>query len=264
MSRPAFALRDAEARLLVEQMAALTLRHAHNVRNHRPFVRDFIAAVFHATGKTYSAPIYRRLLGAYAPERRPSTSTLAAEKTLFEQQLPAMAAVAPLASTPGNAELLSSMLRRVVDEALAGAGSVNGDAGSAQQQRAYTEYLRDRLESAESALAASRASTARLAADLQEAVNTARLYHDQLEVAQAAAAAQATLLGALPQALHDMRQFSLRAIDEVRGETRAVRERCAYLEETLKERETMLETFRQVAYRHGAPIPGQRKGGPAS
>lgn len=262
MSRPPFTLRDDEARLLVEQMGAIITRHAHDVRNHRPFVRDFIAAVHHATGKTYSADIYRRLLGAYAPERRPSTTTLAAEKNLFEQQLPALAGAAPVLSTPDSAEPVSAMLQRVVEAALARAGA--GDAELAQQQRAHADYLRERLDKAESELAATRASAARLAADLQEAVNTASLYHEQLETAQAAAAAQAALLGALPQALQDMRQFALRAIDEVRGETRAVKERCTYLEETLKERESLLESFRQIAYSHGAPIPGQRKGGPAA
>lgn len=227
-------------------------------------MHDFIEAVYQATGRTYGPDVYRRLLAAYAPERRPSTTTLAAEKTAFEQRLalvPAVAAVTGQAEEGGAA--LAELLQQVVKEALAGSGREQGGTEALlQQHRAHADYLRERLDRTEAELASARDTAARLAAQLQVVQSQAALYQEQLALAQAAAAKQAQANEQLPQALQDIRQFALRAMDEVRGETRAVKENNAYLVQQLKDQEATLETFRQIAYRHGAPIPGQRNGGP--
>ena len=264
MSRPPFSLADDEARALLALLPAIVTRHANDLRNHRPFVRDFVEAVHSATGRTYGPDVYRRLLAAYAPERRPSTTTLAAEKTALEQRL---ALVPPDAAVTGQAgeggASLVELLRQVVKEALAGSGrDQDGTEALLQQHRAHADYLRERLERTEAELAIARETAARLAAQLQVVQSQAALYQEQLVLAQAAAAKQAQANEQLPQALQDMRQFALRAMDEVRGETRAVKENNAYLVQQLKDQEATLETFRQIAYRHGAPIPGQRNGGP--
>lgn len=80
--RHAFALTDDQARVLARHVAALQTSHPLDPRNHRAFVRAFLRAVLNldATGQLYSPAIYHRLLAALAPERRPSTSTQAAEK----------------------------------------------------------------------------------------------------------------------------------------------------------------------------------------
>jgi hypothetical protein len=121
--RPRFALTDEQARSLVQQLDAIETRHANNLRQHRPFVHDFVRAVYHATGKTYSAGIYRKLLNAYAPGRTPSTPTIEVEKNLLERDLQhravpreiidadtlasrsstALSAAAPAAPSPGEA-----------------------------------------------------------------------------------------------------------------------------------------------------------------
>lgn len=78
--RPRLALTDDQARSLAQQTDALTTKHAGSTGGHRPFVHDFLRAVYHATGETYGAARYRQLLAAYAPQCRPSTSTIELEK----------------------------------------------------------------------------------------------------------------------------------------------------------------------------------------
>jgi hypothetical protein len=41
-------------------------------------------------------------------------------------------------------------------------------------------------------------------------------------------------------------------VDGVRGETRAVRERCAQLEQQVKDKEQQVEMYRQMAFKGGA------------
>ena len=82
MSRPAFSLSDPEARQLAQLADALHKRHPHNPRDHRQYIRGLMRAVHTATGRVYSPAIYRRLLAVYAPDRRPSTATPGAGKSL--------------------------------------------------------------------------------------------------------------------------------------------------------------------------------------
>jgi hypothetical protein len=56
-------------------------------RDYRPFALGFVRAVHAATGATYGPGTYRNLLAAYAPQRRPSTSTLAQEKAALLDEL---------------------------------------------------------------------------------------------------------------------------------------------------------------------------------
>src|SRR5471030_1913452 len=83
MSRPKLSLTDDQARSLVTQVDAIIQRHANDTRHHRPFVHDFVRAVYHATGSTYGAAFYRNLLDAYAPGRTPSTPTIESEQLQF-------------------------------------------------------------------------------------------------------------------------------------------------------------------------------------
>jgi hypothetical protein len=56
------------------RVSALNISCPYDATNHRPFVREFVAAVHQITGQLFSPPIYRRLLDAYVPQRKPSTA----------------------------------------------------------------------------------------------------------------------------------------------------------------------------------------------
>jgi hypothetical protein len=253
MSRPAFSLSDAEARLLVQQLGDLNLRHPVDQRGHRPFLRGFLRAVHGATGKTFSPAIYRRLLNAYAPERRPSTATLALEKEALAIELARSEhAAAELCALPS--ENLSELVRRAVMDALGSQVPPRLGAGDSYAT-AQCDYLQARLLEAESAVQEARSDAARLAADLRAAREVARCNQNELEAARSTIAEQAKAVGKLTAAVDDARTFAMKAIDEARGETRAWKERCAHTEGLLKQEALLMETFRQLAYQKGAAIP---------
>jgi hypothetical protein len=253
MSRPAFSLSDGEARLLVQQLGDLNLRHPVDQRDHRPFVRGFLRAVHAATGKTFSPAIYRRLLNAYAPERRPSTATLALEKEALAIELArSEQAGAELGALPS--ENLTELVRRAVLDALGSQVPLRPGAGDSYAA-AQCDFLQARLLEAENAVKEARAYAARLAADLQAAREVALCNQIELEAARSTIFEQAQAVGRLTAAVDDARAFAMKAIDEARGETRAWKERCAHTEGLLKQEAVMLETFRQLAYQKGAAIP---------
>jgi hypothetical protein len=271
LSRQPFALHDDQAALLMRALRPIVERHPPDSRSNRPFIRDFIRAVYSATGRTYSPAIYRRLLNAYAPDRRPSTTTLALEKEFVEQELAANAhghspthpvAVAPhvQASSVSTTELMNAV-RQTVEELLNKklmGGSARWE-NDQQMAQAHIADLTTRLAASERALSEARAQAARLAADLQLAQEAAARYQQQLATTEQAAAHQAAAQSAavveLAIQLDEIRKFAMRSIDDIRGETRAERDRRIHVEELLKQNQKMLEVFRQVAYQRGGSIP---------
>lgn len=145
MPRPPFALTDDQARVLTIRVAALQDTYPLNSRNHRPFVRGFLRAVREATGQLYSPAIYQRLLAAFAPERRPSTGTLAVEKqTLAAEDVirPTLAAAGPTAKAPANVVDPGQLHAIVTDAIDAGlARAVRGGLGGAAQTDFYAARL---------------------------------------------------------------------------------------------------------------------------
>lgn len=265
MSRPPFSLSDQEARALVQQLGELNLRHPLDRRDHRPFVRDFLRAVHRATGRTFSPLIYRRLLAAYAPERRPSTATLALEKeTLVAELGLADLAARELAAAPH--EGLGELVRHAVADALGRHAPARGRTGAEDSYAvAQCTFLQARLADAEAALQEARAHAARLAAELQATRAAGLAQLGELEAARSTIAAQADALGRLAPALEDSRQFAMRAIDAARGETRTVdsawKKSYEQLELKFREDRLLLETFRQLAYQKGAAIPPALRSG---
>lgn len=261
MTRPPFKLQDDEARVLLARMALIENSHPFDQRDHRAFVRAFMRAVHEATGKTFSPAIYRRLLAVYAPERRPSTSTLAIEKELLCDELALErdgAAQAAALDAPRLGEAIRAAVTDAVTDAMgerpmptrqAGAGIAGPDAS----------FWRDRAAETEQALADTRAQAARLAGELLAAQASATLLATELEAARHTLNQQAASIGKLAAEAEESRRFTMRAIDDARGETRAWRERCQVIEAqaTAKAREDniLLETFRQLAYQRGAAIP---------
>lgn len=274
--RPRLQLSDDQARSLVLQVEALKEKHANNPGQHRPFVHDFVRAVYHATGQTFSAAFYRKLLHAYAPGRTPSTPTIESEKLLLIQELQRNAGAVAAEAAPSDAvyaiaqndtesapfppdqrgtdlamqqalTLLHQVVGKVEQLAIAPAGPA-----ASMGLQAHNDYLRERLANAESEVASLRAQTARLASGIQEAMAVADERGQQLLVAQQAAAVQVAAMEKLTTEMTGMRQFAMQAIDAVRGETRAYKERVAYLEGLLKEADEKVEMYRRMAMNKGA------------
>lgn len=257
MTRPAFQLSDDEARVLIARLQSINLMHPLNPRDHRPFVRAFIRALHEATHKTFSPTIYRRLLAAYAPERRPSTSTLAVEKELFADEL-ALERAGAAEVAMSDAPQLASLIRAAVFEAI-------GD-WPAQVHHAFaatagldSAFWRERAIDTERTMADAQAHAARLAGELLAARAAAEILKTELATAREALQAQGVRLARLTDEVEESRRFAMRAIDEARGETRTWRERCIAIEAkalaSAREENVLLETFRQLAYQRGAAIP---------
>ena len=276
MSRPTLSLTDDQARSLVLQMDAITARHANNPRQHRPFMHDFVRAVYHATGATFSAAFYRKLLAAYAPSRTPSTPTIESEKLQLVHELKmravpreeiehaAHAPTEPVAQVSPN-QGTGLALQQIVTLQHHMIGLINGIAAAPTGTelpmglQAHNDYLRERLASVEAELATTRAHSARVAANAQEQASLAAERGHQLDALSKTSAEQAAALAAMATELHGTRNFAMQAVDGVRGETRAVRERCAYLEAQLKEKDVQVEMLRQMTYSKNA---GGAHGGP--
>lgn len=257
MPRPPFQLTDDQAKTLVAEMMHVHERHPDHERAHRPFVRDFIRAVHTATGKTFSPAIYQRLLQAYAPTRRPSVTTLMLEKAAFEQTLEVEASAARQVTEAGGTEL-SLVIQRAVEEAMGTVRPVVREAGPDMESRiamSQRDFLLERLSDTETKLEKVQAQAARLAAELQAALAVRDSLEAQLAQANVAADKQTQRVQELTKSLDDMRMFSMRAVDAVRGETRAWQDRYAHLEGELKRSKQHAEYFRQIAYQRGAPIP---------
>ncbi|RFP13113.1 hypothetical protein D0T25_23845 [Duganella sp. BJB488] len=242
--RPRLALTDAQARSLVQLVAAIVARHANETRQHRPFVHDFVRAVYHATGLTYSAAFYRKLLTAYAPGRTPSTPTIESEKRQLVHELSLRAVPreviapmdtssadpAPPPTSPATDQALQEILtlQHHTIALVNGAATSAPGAGAASGLQAHNDYLRERLASVEAELATTRAYAARMAASVQEEASLAAERGRQLETLHKTVAEQTAALAAMATEMTGTRNFAMQAVDGVRGETRAVRERCAY------------------------------------
>ena len=257
MSRPSFSLSDDEARQLVRELGAIEARCPVNPRDHRRYVREFIRVIHKITGKTYSPAIYRRLLSAYAPQRKPSTATLALEKERFVKELESTPAAIGEESTTvpmGHGGNLLLEIRQALED-LASFRAPGGAAQADSYLQAQCDFLQQRLSHSEKQLAGAKECAHQ--AEAQRQVLAAQAVHDreQIDSLRAAGAAMTAQLAKLSATVDDARQFALLAIDEARGETRAWKERCTAAEAQYKEQISLTETFRRLAYRQGADIP---------
>jgi len=266
VTRPIFKPSDDEARILINRLGSITAAHPLNPRDHGPFVRAFVRAVYEATGKTFSPVIYRRLLDAYAPERRPSTSTLErAKQSLIDELEIEREGAAEVASV--DAPHLGALIRDAVLEAF-GTHPAHPPHVASASASAGTDvaFWRERAAEAERAIADAQAHAARLAGELLAARASYDAMAAELSAARGQLREQTAQIGKLAAEFEQARLFSMRAIDDARGETRAWRERCASVEAqaTARAREDniLLETFRQLAYQRGATIPAVLQKGP--
>lgn len=237
--------------------------------SNRAFVHEFIKAVHTATGRTFSPAIYRRLLNTYAPDRKPSTNTLALEKEAVERELSG-GPLAPLRMASPVIESyaqplgdVADVVRRAVEDTLTLqlrriADALTGDLKMAQD---HIADLGARLAGSDRALAEARVKAARLASELHASQEREAIIRKQLREAEVIATTQgqahAAALEAVNRELAEIRKFAMRSIDDVRGETRVERDRRAQLEELLKRNERLMEVFRQAAYQRGGAIPAE-------
>ena len=255
MSRPSFSLTDDQARLLASRVTALQATYPYDPRNHRPFVRGFMRAVQEATGQLYSPAIYQRLLSAFAPERRPSTATLAAEKQALaiegvSHSAPAAGDVTEGPQHPAVGPVqLHAIVSDAIDAALARSSRFSA-AGSSQ-----VDFYASRLRDTEQELLTVRAEAARLVAELMAARQAAVGLEEETGRMREVVAQQAGAVEKLVIEVTDHRKFAMHAIEEARGESRVWKDRCIALEGQRKLDAQLLETFRQQAYRAGAAIP---------
>ncbi|HEX8413268.1 MAG TPA: hypothetical protein VF637_05210 [Sphingomicrobium sp.] len=259
MTRPIFQPSDDEARILISRLRSINVDHPLNPRDHGPFLRAFVRAVYEATGKTFSPVIYRRLLDAYAPERRPSTSTLErAKQSLIDELEIEREGAAEVASV--DAPHLAALIRDAVLEAF-GTNRVPSPhvIGANASAGPDVAFWRERAAEAERAIADAQAHAARLAGELLAARASCDAMAAELAAARGQLKEQTAQIGKLATEFEQARLFSMRAIDDARGETRAWRERCASVEAQAaaraREDNILLETFRQLAYQRGAAVP---------
>ncbi|GJI93623.1 hypothetical protein RugamoR57_03410 [Duganella caerulea] len=256
MGRPPFSLSDPQARLLTQRVAELELACPSGGNSHRPFVRGFILAVHEATGQFFSPTIYRRLLAAYAPARRPSTVTLADEKDRLAHELGQPPSPAPTNSAPSAppapAPDLHTLQARIAEAVEHG---FNRARQAQRTDSAESRFLLNRLQEAEQQLADLRATAASLASELAVARQSARQHAEEAARASGALARQANSVAALTDEMAQLRKFALIAIDEARGEGRAWKERATALEARRQADARLMESFRRLAYQKGAEIP---------
>jgi hypothetical protein len=257
MARPPFSLSDDEARHLVRELGGIEARCPVDPRNHRRYVREFIRVIHKITGKTYSPAIYRRLLSAYAPGRKPSTATLALEKERFVKELETVPVASDADSNTefaGDGGNLLLEIRQALQD-LAGFRAPGGATHADSYLQAQRDFLQQRLSQSEKQLAGAKECAHQFEAQRQ--VLAAQALHDREEIdsLRAAGTAMTDQLAKMSSAIDDARQFALLAIDEARGETRAWKERCSAAEAQYKEQMLLTETFRRLAYRQGADIP---------
>jgi hypothetical protein len=257
VARPTFSLTDDEARRLISELADIGVRCQFNPRDHRPFVREFVRAMHRVTGKTFSPAIYRRLLAAYAPERKPSTATLALEKERFVKKLEITPAAMDADPNPEFAEPggnLVAEIRQALED-MAGYRASTRTSHADSYLQAQCDFLQQRLSHNEKQLSEAKDCAHQIETQRQVLAAQAQRDREQIDSLRAAGAAMAAELAKLAGAIDDARQFALLAIDEARGETRAWKERCIATEAQYKEQVSLTETFRRLAYRQGADVP---------
>jgi hypothetical protein len=227
MSRPAFRLPDDQARRIAQRVAVLDQDIPLDTSNHRPFVGAFIQAVRDATGNYFSPMIYQRLLRAYAPARRPSTATIASERARIMDTAEQLERAAGLDDVQRErfTEAIRSVIADELEQRLAGLPAGDTTTGSVQ-----VEFFKNRLAECESELRNLRATAAQLVTDLALSTQRAEIADRALGEQREANNKLVEQLRAIQESADGNRRFALMAIDEVRGEVRHWKDRCADLE----------------------------------
>ncbi|QYF93051.1 hypothetical protein KY495_20490 [Massilia sp. PAMC28688] len=244
MPRPPFQLTDQQAAHIARGVMELDATIPIDARSHRPYVRSFIALVFGATGRLFSPEIYRRLMDAYSPQRRPSMATLARERQQAEQLLHRR--VVPATDPPEFTEPDASML--TTNAAIAALDrKMSAVLGTAEHmQNAQLDYFQHALEQAERELTLLRSLATTAAAESAAARTSAEQYRIECEALREKNDQLTQIIDKMVQSGDEMRKFSLMSIDDARGEVRTWKERCANLELQQARDAQTLDTMRRA------------------
>lgn len=233
-------------------MAELDARIPLDARSHRPFVRAFIELIRDATGNLYSPTIYRRLLDAYAPTRRPSMTTLEAERNRAGHAAAAKAVsaassdgmpVAPALSLPGKLDNLRDIVADAIEDKLARVVQT-----VEYVQNAQLEFYQHQLEQTEQEVQALRARLATMGAELAAARQSAEQYRVEALAGREAVERHLQSIEQLSKNADEMRKFALMGIEDARAEIRQWKARCAELEVLRHKDAQAMDTMRRAAF----------------
>lgn len=243
MSRPPFRLPDDQARLLVQKVGVLDQSIPLDTNNHRPYVGAFIRAVFEASGKFFSPMIYQRLLRAYAPTRRPSTATIASERVRVIDDTQQLDKAEGLDDV--QRERFAQTIRNAIaDELDLQLGKLS--IADTSSESAQIEFYKNRLAECERDLRDVRVKAAQLVTDLAVALQRAELLDRELGEQRQANDKLVDQMRALQESADGNRRFALMAIEEVRGEVRHWKDRCADLEVQRQRDFQLLDAMRRM------------------
>ncbi len=235
MGRPAFQLTDDQARQIVAEISRLQAAYP-DVADNRAFLGGLISAVLEVTGRLYGVPTYQRILRAYAPTRRPSTTTILSVLVRVQERL------ARTSAGQVDPDLRATALQRATERA------------ARQDDPTTLRLLAVELEEHRRRRQVLEADNARLeAAMVAQQCELARV-QGQADSAERALAAMADKLSALVTTVTNVteaekggRAFALRAIEAARAESRLWRERYEGLQALRKEEQALLESYRRAA-----------------
>jgi hypothetical protein len=153
-----------------------------------------------ATGRFYGPAVYRRLLGAYAEYRRPSTSTLAAEKTALAAETTQVESV----PETGVRLAIPSALPALIADARSPRRWPRVAAWTAPP-RPKLPFYADRLCETELELRTERANAAHLQAALSQSLQRPVVQEQEVEKLRGIVAAQSEAISKLTAEVSDLR-----------------------------------------------------------
>lgn len=159
--------------------------------------------------------------------RRPSTATIASERARIMDTAEQLERAAGLDDVQRErfTEAIRSVIADELEQRLASLPAADTTTGSAQ-----VEFFKNRLAECESELRALRATAAQLVTDLALRTQRAEIAERELGEQRQANNKLVEQLRAIQESADGNRRFALMAIDEVRGEVRHWKDRCADLE----------------------------------
>lgn len=269
-------LPDDQVRHILSRIDELTALFPSGA-NTRPFIAAFLQLVYDATGQVFGASTVRKLLQLYAPDYRPSTTTIQKEIKLFRhQQSYSLHGQSVISSTkphmttersPANAPLehveiralkalISGLQRTIETMPKPNAAPTIDNTGLLAQAfesenkrlRLQIEQLTRRLEQGESELqeANKELATVKIERDTYQRINK-----EQLQRIEALSEA----VKKAEERTHASHQFALQRIEDSRNELRQVQEKLQQAEKKnqalikqVEDEKVMTETMRRTLH----------------
>lgn len=235
-------LPDDQVRHILSRIDELTALFPSGA-NTRPFIAAFLQLVYDATGQVFGASTVRKLLQLYAPDYRPSTTTIQKEIELFRHQQPFSlrghnginSTEAPPPSQHVEIKALKALisgLQRTIETMPKPSATPTVDNTGLLAQafesenkrlRLQLEQLTRRLEQGESELQEAKKDLATVKAERDTYL---RINQEQLQRIEALSEA----VKKAEERTHASHQFALQRIEDSRNELRQVQEKLQLAE----------------------------------